>query len=100
MDWKNFGLRVWRIVKNRYVATSLIFLLLFFFLDNNNIFVISRLQKEVNRLTDESQEARMLITADSIHAVNLVYNLDTIERYAREEYLMKRPDEDVFVFSD
>ncbi|KWW31583.1 MAG: Septum formation initiator [bacterium P3] len=96
MDWN----KLWHIVKNKYVAASLIFAVLIIFLDQNNLFVISRLRREVRHLRTEEKSARRAIVADSIHAVNLVTNLDTIERFAREEYLMKRPDEDVYIFND
>ncbi|MBQ7711920.1 MAG: septum formation initiator family protein [Bacteroidales bacterium] len=96
MNWS----KIWKIVKNKYVATSLIFVVLFVFLDQNNLFVISRLHREVRHLRQEERDEMRAVVADSIHAVNLVHNLDTIERFAREEYLMKRPNEDVYVFDD
>jgi hypothetical protein len=40
---------------------------------------------------------RQGIHQDSLQAVRLMYNLDTIERYGRENYFMKRKNEDVFV---
>ena len=82
------------------MATTLIFVVLFVFLDQNNLFVISRLHREVRHLQQEERDELDAVVADSIHAVNLVNNLDTIERFAREEYLMKRPNEDVYVFDD
>lgn len=96
MNWN----KIWNIVKNKYVATSLIFVVLFIFLDQNNIFVISRLHREVRHLRQEERNEQRAIIADSIHAINLINNIDTIERFAREEYLMKRPNEDVFVFDE
>ena len=96
MNWS----KIWHIIKNKYVATTLIFVVLFVFLDQNNLFVISRLHREVRHLQQEERDELDAVVADSIHAVNLVNNLDTIERFAREEYLMKRPNEDVYVFDD
>ena len=95
-----FWSKLWQIVKNKYVAATLIFVVLFVFLDQNNLFVIMRLHREVKDLRNERVETLRAVTADSIHAVNMVTNLDTIERFAREEYLMHRADEDVFVFDD
>ena len=96
MNWK----KIWNIVKNKYVATTLIFVVLFVFLDQNNFFVISRLHREVRHLRQEERDELRAVVADSIHAASLVTNPDTIERFAREEYLMKRPNEDVYVFSE
>ena len=96
IDWK----KVWEIVKNRYVAATLIFLLLILFIDQNNLFVIGRLHREVSQLRKESDEARSAVRTDSIHINSLINNIDSVERFGREEYLMKRSDEDVFIFND
>lgn len=95
-----FWQKLWHFVKNKYVAATLIFAVVFLFLDQNNVFVVSRLHREVRHLRQEARDEQRAVVADSIHAVSLVNNLDSIERFGREEYLMKRVDEDVFVFDD
>lgn len=95
-----FWQKLWHVVKNKYVAATLVFAAIFLFLDQNNIFVISRLHREVRHLRQEERAEQRAMVADSIHAVSLITNLDTIERFGREEYLMKRADEDVFVFDE
>ena len=96
MNWK----KLWNIIKNKYVAATLVFAAIFLFLDQNNVFVISRLHREVRHLRQEERNEQRAVVVDSIHAASLVTNLDTIERFGREEYLMKRSDEDVFVFDE
>lgn len=96
MNWN----KIWKIVKNKYVAATLIFVVVFVFLDQNNLFVINRLHHQVHRLRVERDAEQRAIAADSIHALNLVTNLDTIEAVGREDYLMKRDNEDVYIFSE
>lgn len=86
-----------KIIKNKYFIATLVFLVIVLFLDENNLFVLHRLNKEVRTLHEEETQLQENIAADSIHVHNLVGDLDSLERYGREEYYMKRPDEDVFV---
>lgn len=94
---KPFILKVWNVVKNPYVAATLIFLALFLFFDENNFFVMRSLRKDVRKL--HQQEALMSkdMVADSIQANRLKYDLEAIERYGRENYYMKSENEDIFI---
>ena len=89
--------RLLKIIKNKYFIATVIFLIIVFFLDENNLFVMHRLNKDVKSLHKEESQLQKSIESDSIYIHNLVGNLDSLERYGREEYYMKRPEEDVFV---
>ena len=73
-------LAIWRIVKNKYVAATLIFLLF-------------ELRKDASIIEKDIQQ-------DSIAAVSLYGNPDAIETYGRENYYMKRENEDIFIIKD
>ena len=87
----------WKIVRNKYVITSLIFLAIIFFLDENNLLVTRSLRRDISELNKSIDTMRQGIYQDSLQAERLKYNMDSIERYGREKYYMKRNDEDVFV---
>lgn len=87
----------WKIIKNKYVIVCLVFFLIILILDENNLLVIRSLRKDVAELEYTIDTMRQGIHQDSLQAVRLMYNLDTIERYGRENYFMKRKNEDVFV---
>lgn len=93
MDWKKItqikGLKYW-------VATA-VFALVVLFIDPNNLLVTMKLSRQVGNLHDEESELREAIVQDSINAASLKDNLEAIEHYGRENYYMKRPDEDIFV---
>lgn len=97
---KKFLKALWRIVKNKYVAATLIFALVYFFLSENSIMVTHNLNREVSELKKEASLIRTGIEQDSIAAVSLFGNPDAIETYGREHYYMKRPDEDIFIIKD
>ncbi len=91
---------IWRIVKNKYVAATLIFLLFFLFIGENNLMVTRKLKREVSELNKEAQLIREGIEQDSIAAVSLIGNPEAIETYGREHYYMKRQNEDIFIVKE
>lgn len=97
---KKFLRTVWHIVKNKYVAATIIFLIFFVFLGENSLLVTNRLNREVSQLQKDVAQYEQGIREDSIAAVSLVGNPEAIETYGREEYYMKRANEDIFIIKD
>lgn len=97
---KKVALKIWKVVSNRYVATLVVFAVVFLFLDENNLLVTLRQEKEVKRLHAVEASYEQAIKNDSIQAASLKNkkeNLPAIEKYGRETYYLKAKDEDVFV---
>lgn len=88
---------VWKIIKNKYVIAVVLFLLVVCFLDENNLLVVHSLRRDVAQLNHTIDTMRQGFVEDSLQAERLKYDLDSIERYGRENYYMKRKNEDVFV---
>lgn len=93
-------LLIWRIIRNKYVAATIIFLLFYIFLGENNVLVTHRLQREVSELKKEAKLIEKGIEQDSIAAVSLIDNPEAIETYGREHYYMKRQNEDIFIVKE
>lgn len=83
------GLKYW-------VATA-VFVVVILFVDQNNLLVTMKLGRQVAELKEEEANLSEAIVQDSINAATLKGNLDAIEHYGRENYYMKRSDEDIFV---
>lgn len=81
----------------KYIIVLVIFAVYIVFLDDYSIIATSRLKRDVRQLHAEEQALKEAIVADSIGAAELRNNLDAKEHYGRENYYMKRPDEDIFV---
>jgi cell division protein DivIC len=85
-------------IKNKYVITLLFFAVWILFVDDRDFITTHfRHLKELHKL-----EARKLYFEDQILTVRkeldqLKSNPATLEKYAREKYLMKRDNEDLFV---
>ena len=66
----------------------------------NSLLVINRLSREVSELRKDASIIEKDIQQDSIAAVSLYGNPDAIETYGRENYYMKRENEDIFIIKD
>lgn len=81
----------------KYIVVLAAFAVYIVFLDDYSIIATSRLKRQVRQLHAEEQALREAIVEDSVNAADLRDNLDAKEHYGRENYYMKRDDEDVFV---
>lgn len=86
-----------KILSNKYVIATLVFVVLIVFLDEYNLMVTHRVRHEVDALHAEEAALKEAIVNDSINNAALRDNLDAIEHFGRENYYMKRSNEDIFV---
>jgi len=82
---------------NKYIILTIVFLVWMFLFDNNSYFTHNALNKEINKLNDEKKYYTEKLTKDSISYKELKYNKDAREKYARENYFMKKNNEDIFI---
>ncbi|MFC2102553.1 septum formation initiator family protein [Bacteroidota bacterium] len=94
--WK----KILNIVFNKYFLTSVAFLVWLFFFDSNNIILRLKLKNQLNQLRIEKQFYLDEIRKDSILTEKLLSDTAELERFAREKYLMKKENEDVFLVID
>jgi cell division protein FtsB len=84
-------------MKNRYVLTVLVFLLWIILMDPNNMISRIREASTRNRLLREKEYYTGRIEEDRRKLNELRTSDENLEKYAREQYRMKRPDEDLFI---
>ncbi len=85
------------ILKNKYVLSLLVFLIWLTFFDQNNL--IDRV-KQLNRNENLKKEKAFYIEKikeDSTKLHQLKTNEENLEEFAREQYYMKKKDEDIFI---
>lgn len=87
-----------KILKNKYllVIIGLVVWLLYF--DKNDVFTQFELVTKCNKLNTEKEYYISEIEKNKKEIVELQNNKKSLETFAREKYLMKRDNEDVFVF--
>jgi hypothetical protein len=77
-----------------------LFLAWMFVFDSNNIIKQVEYMNTLNKLEEERAYYLHEISENQSSTFQLVTNIDKLERYAREKYLMKKDNEDVFLIID
>ncbi len=93
-------MRFKKIILNKYIIASLLLVLLLFFNDRNSIINQFKYREQLNKSTKENIFLKEQIAKASKESNELFSNNKNLEKFAREKYLMKRDDEDVYVIID
>ena len=67
------------------------------FFDQNNFLRIAENYRELRVMQQQKSMLMKKIVLDSLHTEELLTDDKNLEKFAREQYLMKKPNEDVFV---
>ncbi len=89
--------RIPPLLRNKYVLTTLGFIIWLLFFDRHDIISQFKLRKELHKLEEEKAYYVKEIEKDSKNLNELLTNPKTLEKFAREKYLMKKDNEDIFV---
>ena len=95
---KNTSNSVWvSRLMNKYTITLLIFLVWLAFFDRNSLVGKMLLRGKIATLKKEKAYYQNKIEEDNRKMKELLSNKDNLEKFAREQYLMKNKNEDIFV---
>lgn len=90
---------IWlRIAKNKYLFVIGFFLAWMIFFDNNNWFYLKKLTEEAQTKRKEKAYYQNEIEESERKLRELTTDLKALEKFGREQYFMKKSNEDVFVF--
>jgi cell division protein FtsB len=92
-----FRLLLKKIITNKYWITAMVFIAYLFFGDKNNILEQYELQQQYLKVKRENAYYKEQIKQSERQYTELFTNKQNLETFAREKYLMKRENEDVFV---
>jgi len=87
-------------LKNKYVLVLIAALVWLMFFDQNNLIQQYRHSRQLRQFEAEKQYYLHEIAHDSLALEKLKNDPDELERYAREKYLMKRENEDIFIIPE
>ena len=92
---------LWNYVRrHKYLITIVSFLIIIVFLDENSLIQRAQHRREIQTLTSEIEKYRNQYERDTEMLKELMNNPEAMEKIAREKYLMKKPNEDVFIFEE
>ncbi|MEO5890688.1 MAG: septum formation initiator family protein [Ferruginibacter sp.] len=84
-------------LKNKYLLTGILFLVWMFFFNEKDLVSEFKRKGKYKELQKSEQRLSEIIKDTRQELGQLKTNAQTIEKYAREKYLMKKDNEDLFV---
>ncbi len=95
---------IWKVMRpimlNKYVLVLLVFAILITFFDKHNLIGRIRNRHKIERLEAEIDLYEKAIQENRQKINELQSSDENLEKFAREQYLMKRPDEDVYLIEE
>ncbi|MDR2937622.1 MAG: septum formation initiator family protein [Prevotellaceae bacterium] len=89
--------RALRVVRNKYVLVTLVFAVWVSFFDGNSLLERAAVARKTARLEREAVYFDRVVKENKQRLHELKTDNDNLEKFAREQYLMKRDNEDVFI---
>ena len=91
----------WRFVQkyllNKYFITIFLFLVWMIFFDSTSFLVIKELNQEVNKYENQLQYYKTEYEKNDRFYKKLMNDKEAKEKFARENYFMKKPNEEIFI---
>ncbi len=84
-------------LRNKYLLTLIIFIIWILLLDSNNLISRYKEMKNLKKLKSEKEYYVKRIEEDKRKLYELKTDDRNLEKFAREQYRMKKPDEDLYI---
>jgi cell division protein FtsB len=91
---------VYRLLTNRYILSALALLVWLSFFDRNDFLTTYSYRKKLDELRQEKAYYEKEVEKNRAYMERLETNPENLERFAREKYLMKKDNEEIFVVLD
>lgn len=85
------------VFRNKYFLTIIIFIVWLLLLDSNNLISRYKEMRELRKLKTDREYYINKIEADRRKLHELKTDNHNLEKFAREQYHMKKPDEDLYI---
>lgn len=86
-----------KLTKNFYFVAGMLFLFWMLFLDSNDLYTQFKLKRQLNALEGEMEFYQQKIDEVEQDREQLLTDIEALEKFAREKYLMKKESEDLYV---
>jgi hypothetical protein len=84
-------------LRNKYSIAIFLFIIWIVFFDNYNLIKQYKIKKNIKELEENKLFYSNEIEKDSIEYKELLNNEEERERFAREKFLMKKENEDIYI---
>ena len=89
--------RLLYLIKNKYFLVTMVFIVWMIFFDKNDLFSQYQYHEQLSKLKQERNFYKTETDKVSKDLDELTSDKSRLEKFAREKYLMKKDNEDVFV---
>lgn len=97
MSWKRLRQKKWfQVASNLYVLVLTIFMVWMLFFDQNSLLIHLELQHEIQKLEQQQEFLREQIARDR-EVIETLSDPKQLEKFAREQYYLKKPDEEIYI---
>jgi cell division protein FtsB len=96
----DFYTRLPAFIKNKYFVSITLFLVWMLFIDDYNMVFQWQKSRELAAIKEKKEYYEKEIQQVNQDRKDLFSSKANLEKYAREKYLMKRDDEDIFVIEE
>jgi cell division protein FtsB len=86
--------------RNFYIVTTIVFLVWMIALDSNNLIARYQLSAKLSGLENEREYYQEKIKEVEKDRDELFGDRESIEKFAREKYLMKKDSEDIYIVEE
>ena len=87
-------------LRNKYLVAIAVFAAIMLFFDKNDVFVQMARGRQLRELEESKQYYTGQIASEREELEQLKSNPGVLEKYAREKYLMKRDNEDLYIIPE
>ena len=97
MEQKENKSGIVKLITNKYFIASVIFLTWIIFFDEYSIISHEKNRNQLHELIQQKEYYKSRIASDKQKLEDLNAGKEELEKFAREQYQMSKPDEDVFI---
>ncbi|HET8830381.1 MAG TPA: septum formation initiator family protein [Pelobium sp.] len=88
------------LLKNKFLIAGIAFIIWMLFFDRNDLASQYEYRTQVQKLEQEKEFYTAEIEKAETELKSLTTNIQSLEKFARERYFMKRENEDIYVVMD
>ena len=96
MENENWLKRMGNVLINKYVIVIAIFAVLFIFVGDHSLIQFVKRATKIRSMEQQIQQTNHEIK-EAEHTLQMLENMDSLERFAREKYFMHTDKEDVYL---
>ncbi len=87
-------------LKNKYLISIIVLLGVLFVIEDTSVFSLIKLKSDLKELREDNNQKEKDIENIKKKTLELTTNPEALEKFARENYKMKKKDEVIYLFVD